>query len=302
MTGLIDPARPDRPGFGRGDFYLLAVAVIWGVNFPVSKTVLEVLDPVVFSALRYFSGGLLLVLILLLRGQSLRLDRRDVLPLVGLGILGIAIFQGLWAYGLNYTTAPKAAVLVATAPIFGALLAGFSGRWPSAQSWLGIALSFLGVGVVINGSVTEFNLGGGTLLGDLLMIGGSAVWAINTALSTKYVQRLGAFRVMAFGMVSGGSVLMLLALPFIATQAWTDMTPTLWAGTAFSTILAAALSFILWYEGVALLGITRAMVYSYLVPIVAIIVSVAAFGADFNMVQVVASFVVLAGVQLTRNG
>jgi drug/metabolite transporter (DMT)-like permease len=302
LTRPADPAKSDRPGFGRGDFYLLAVTIIWGANFPISKTVLNVLDPVVFSALRYLSGGALLVLILLLRGQSLRLDRRDVLPLVGLGILGITIFQGLWAYGLNYTTAPKAAVLVATAPIFGALLAGFSGRWPSGQSWLGIALSFLGVGVVINGSVTQFNLGGGTLLGDMLMIGGSAVWAIYTALSTGPVQRLGAFRVMAFGMVSGGSVLMLMALPFMATQVWSDMTLTLWASTAFSAVLAAALSFVWWYEGVALLGITRGMVYSYLIPIVAIIVSVAAFGADFNMVQVIASFVVLAGVQLTRTG
>jgi len=53
---------------------------------------------------------------------------------------------------------------------------------------------------------------------------------------------------------------------------------------------------------VARLGVTKAMVYSYLIPVFAIIVSVAAFGADFNMVQVVASLFVLAGVQLTRMG
>ena len=286
----------------RGDLYLIAVTIIWGVNFPVSKTVLNVLDPVVFSALRYLSGGLLLIVVLLLRGQSLRLDRRDILPLVGLGILGITIFQGLWAYGLNYTTAPKAAVLVSTAPIFGALLAGFMGRWPSPKAWFGIVLSFVAVGVVINGSVTEFNLGGGTWLGDALMIGGSAVWAVYTALSAKPVQRLGAFRVMAFGMVSGGLALAVLAFPFLSSQPWSDMTPALWTATGFSATLAAALSFVWWYQGVALLGITRGMVYSYLIPIVAIIVSVAAFGADFNIVQVVASFVVLAGVQLTRTG
>lgn len=263
---------------------------------------LGVLDPIVFSSLRYLSGGLLLILILVLRGHSLRLERRDILPLIGLGLLGITIFQGLWAYGLNYTTAPKAAVLVATAPIFGALLAGFMGRWPSLQAWLGIFLSFAGVAVVINGSVTEFNFGGGTLLGDFLMMGGAAVWAVYTALSAGPVQRLGALRVMAFGMLSGSIVLTLLALPVAAGQRWAEMTPELWAATGFSATLAAALAFVWWYEGVARLGITRAMVYSYLIPIVAIIVSVAAFGADFNMVQVAASLVVLAGVQLTRTG
>ena len=47
---------------------------------------------------------------------------------------------------------------------------------------------------------------------------------------------------------------------------------------------------------------TKGMVYSYLIPVFAIIVSVLAFGADFNMTQVVASLFVLAGVQLTRSG
>jgi drug/metabolite transporter (DMT)-like permease len=299
---LASPDSSERPQFGRGDLYLIAVALIWGANFPIAKMVMGVLDPIVFSSVRYFSGGVLLILLLALRGQSLRLARRDILPLVGLGLLGITLFQGLWAYGLNYTTAPKAAVIVATAPIFGAIIAGFMGRWPSPQAWFGIFLSFAGVAVVINGSITEFNFGGGTLLGDVLMMGGSAVWAIYTALSAGSVRRLGALRVMAFGMLSGGIALTLMALPLMAGQRWSEMTPGLWTATGFSATLAAALAFVWWYEGVARLGITRAMVYSYLIPIAAIIVSVAAFGADFNMVQVVASFVVLAGVQITRSG
>ena len=282
--------------------FIIAVTLIWGANFPIAKSVLGVLDPIVFSSVRYLGGGVLLILILVMRGQSLRLARADILPLIGLGILGITIFQGLWAYGLNLTTAPKVAIIVATAPIFGALLAGFMGRWPSRQAWLGIVLCFVGVGIVINGSVTTFNLGGGSIVGDLLMMGGSAVWAIYSALSIKHVERLGALRVMAFGMLSGSIVLTLIALPFMAEQRWADMTPALWSATAFSATFAAALAFVWWYEGIARLGVTRAMVYSYFIPIAAIIVSVAAFGAEFNMVQVVASFVVLAGVQLTRTG
>ncbi len=286
--------------FGSGDFYVIAVAIVWGVNFPIAKQVLGVLDPIVFSSIRYLTGGLLLFAVMAMRGDSLRFARSDILPLTGLGLLGITIFQGLWAYGLDLTTAPKAAILVATAPIFGALLAGYSGHWPSFKAWLGIFVSFAGVAVVINGSVTEFTVGGGTLTGDILMMGGSIVWALYSALAGKFVNRLGALKVTAFGMVAGAIALTLIAAPVMADQRWQDMTAGLWSATAFSTVFAAAIAFVWWYKGLAVLGVTRAMVYSYLIPIVAIIVSVAAFGADFNFVQIIASLVVLAGVQLTR--
>jgi drug/metabolite transporter (DMT)-like permease len=287
---------------GQGDLLLISVAVIWGINFPISKLVLGVLDPVVFSAVRYLSGALVLMAILALHGDRLRIGWRQFWPLAGLGFLGITVFQGLWAYGLDLTTAPKAAVLVSTAPVFGAILAGFQGNWPSLRSWAGIMVSFAAVSVVINGSITEFNLAGGTFRGDLLMIGGSMVWAIYTGVSGPYVQKYGALKVMAWGMLSGALVLLALSTPLLSSQAWGDMTAPLWTGTAFSAVLAAALSFVWWYKGVALLGVTKGMVYSYLIPVFAIIVSVLAFGADFNMTQVVASLFVLAGVQLTRSG
>ena len=288
--------------FGRGDTLVLAVAVIWGENFPVAKQVLGVLDPIAFSSVRYFSGALVLLTVLALRGERVAISWKEFWPLAGLGFLGITIFQGLWAYGLDLTTAPKAAVLVSTAPVFGAILAVFQGNRPSLQAWAGIVLSFLAVSVVINGSITEFNLGGGTIWGDLLMLAGSAVWAVYTGLAAKPVQKYGALKVMAWGMLSGSLVLTAIAAPVLPSQPWGEMTTGLWLGTVFSAALAAALAFVMWYEGVALLGVTRAMVYSYFIPIVAIIVSVVAFGADFNLVQVIASLVVLAGVQLTRSG
>ena len=291
-----------KPAFGRGDLLIIAVTIIWGVNFPVAKQVLGVLDPVAFSAIRYLSGALVLLAVLALRGDSLRISWPEFWPLAALGFLGITVFQGLWAYGLDLTTAPKAAILVAISPVFGAVLAGFQGHWPSLKAWSGILLSLLAVSVVINGSVTEFNLGGGTIWGDILMLTGSLVWAIYTGLAGKPVQKYGALKVMAWGMLSGSLVLLLLASPLLHLQPWGDMTMELWLGTGFSASLAAALAFVWWYEGVARLGVTRAMVYSYLIPVFAIIVSVLAFGADFNMTQVVASAFVLAGVQLTRSG
>ena len=51
----------NKAAFGSGDALVIAVAVIWGVNFPVAKQVLHVLDPVAFSAIRYLSGALVLL-------------------------------------------------------------------------------------------------------------------------------------------------------------------------------------------------------------------------------------------------
>ena len=95
-----------------GDLFLIAAVFAWGINFPIAKYVLQYMDPVVFSATRYLAAAFLLFVLLVFQGVRLRVTRQEVWLLIVIGLLGITLFQGGWAYGLSLTSASKASVLI----------------------------------------------------------------------------------------------------------------------------------------------------------------------------------------------
>ncbi|MEN2979298.1 DMT family transporter [Tistrella bauzanensis] len=285
---------------GGGEFYVASVAVIWGLNFPIAKSVLDQISPLAFSATRYLAGAAILLVLLRLRGVRLSLGRGDVLPLIGLGLIGITAFQGFWAAGLQRTAASSAAIMMSAAPIFGALLGQMMGQKAGARGWAGILIAFAGVGLVVNNSLTGFHIESGSLAGDAMMMAAAAAWALYSALSRGVLARLGPLAVTAWTMLFGAIGLTVLAAPDLADQPWQALTMGHWAAFWFSVVFAAALAFVWWYEGITRLGVARAMVFTYLTPVVAVAVAVVLLGEDLTLARVLGAMVVIAGVRMAR--
>ncbi len=283
-----------------GDWFLLAAVFAWGVNFPIAKFVLGYMEPVVFSATRYFTAAAILFTLLILNGQSLKINLKEAGMLILIGFLGIALFQGGWAYGLSLTTASKASILVATSPVFGALLVSFRGEKTSFLGWVGVLISLAGVAVIINNSLTEITVGGGSFFGDLLVVGAAFVWAIYTVVSGPMVMTRGPLWVTAWAMLFGAIILTLADLPAVLNTNYGAI-PTLgWVAWFATAILGGALAFVWYCSGISRLGVARGMAYSFLIPVVAIATSIAFFGETLSFVQIGGVVIVLAGIQLTR--
>lgn len=288
-----------RPG--RGDAYLLATVGVWGLTFPISKAVLGEMPPLAFATLRYLAAGTLLFGLLALREGRVAVPWREVPGLTLIGWMGVTVFQMLWANGLTMTTASKASVLVAASPIFAVLFASFGGQRPGLRAWAGVLIAFAGVAVLVNGSLTEITMGGGALIGDLMFIAAAALWTLYSMVSPPYLTRLGTLRVTAWSMMFGA----LWLIPvWIVTGERLDLAglhATTWAGFAYTVVLGGALAFIWWYEGLRALGPARAIVYSYLIPVIGVIASVILLGEPFGLAHAVGAAVALAGVALARS-
>ncbi len=286
---------------GRGDAYLLATVGVWGLTFPISKAVLGEMPPVAFATLRYLAAGTLLFGLLALREGRVAVPWREVPGLTLIGWMGVTVFQMLWANGLTMTTASKASVLVAASPIFAVLFASFGGQRPGLRAWVGVLIAFAGVAVLVNGSMTEVTMGGGALIGDLMFIAAAALWTLYSMISPPYLTRLGTLRVTAWSMMFGA----LWLIPvWIVTGERLDpagLHAATWAGFAYTVVLGGALAFIWWYEGLRALGPARAIVYSYLIPVIGIIASVILLGEPFGLAHAVGAAVALAGVALARS-
>ncbi|WP_374630651.1 DMT family transporter [Ferrovibrio sp.] len=291
-----------------GDFYLLATIMLWGNTFASAKIVMTELSPSVFVSSRFLIACILLLLLLRWRGVLYLPRRRDLPMLILLGLLGISLNQYVWSAGLNLTTASKAAVLIATAPIFTNLFSiarhlikgGSSDALPGPLAWFGILLSFGGVFLVLNNSLTAITLGGGSLLGDAAILFAAMLWAFYSVMATPYLKSMGALPVSAWTLFFGALGLLPIGLLNLGDVTSDAFTLPIIACFLFTAIGSAALGNLWWYEGISRLGVSRAAVYSYLIPVVAVVSANLLLGETFSLIQAFGAAIVLTGVAITR--
>ena len=82
-----------------------------------------------------------------------------------------------------------------------------------ARAWAGILIAFIGVFCVINNSLSELTLSGGTVVGDAMFVAIAAVWALYGALSRPVIARVGAARSAAWAAFLGAVFLLPVAVP-----------------------------------------------------------------------------------------
>jgi drug/metabolite transporter (DMT)-like permease len=278
---------------------LLLTVFFFGTNFTAVKLVVESVPPILFAATRFTLAGLLLLPLALLSGEEGRLSRRDFLPMLGLGLVGVTLTQSVFTVGVGLTTAANTALVYSTAPVWGMLLA-FALGWerPRISGVIGIALCLAGVGAIVYGSL---DFAGTSLVGDALILVAAVSWGSYTVLTLSFLRRYSALAVAAYAMTFGG----LAAFPLEALDpasldlaALDDLT---WGAAAYSVLCSSAFGFAAWSWGVSHVGANRVLVYQYLVTLTGVSTGVLLLGEDFGAGQLIGAAVILAGVYLARS-
>src|ERR1700730_19327867 len=103
----------------------LLLCCIWGSTWLFIKLGLEDLPPLTFAGIRFLIASIILLLLLRVRGLSLPHSRRDWLLLAIVGVTAFSLNYGLLFWGEQYIPSGLAALLQATAPAFGLVIAHF---------------------------------------------------------------------------------------------------------------------------------------------------------------------------------
>jgi drug/metabolite transporter (DMT)-like permease len=288
-----------HPAFGLTDVLLFMMAVIWGINFVVVKYATHVFNPVAFTGLRVGTAAVFLLAVAFARGD-LVLPRRDVIGLLLIGMIGNGLYQLFFVHGLARTRAGNAALIVAAAPAFIALFARVRGLERVRRlTLIGIALSVLGVGLVIAGSARPAN-GEVTLLGSILVFFGVMCWSVYTILLQPYTKRIDVARLSAITMVGGAVPLLIASTPALVATDWSMVGAGGWLALFYSSVISMGVAYYFWYRGLRVLGPTRTAVYANLQPIIALAVAWAFLGEVPTIFQGVGAATIVAGVFLTR--
>ena len=281
------------------DVLLFTMALIWGVNFVVVKYATQVFNPVAFTGLRVGTVALFLTIVAFARG-GITLARRDVIALLLLGALGNGLYQLFFVHGVARTRAGNAALIIASAPAFIALIARARGmERVRPLTLIGIALSVVGVAFVMIGSATS-STGEATLLGSVLVFFGVLCWSIYTIGLQPYTTRVDIIQLSAVTMVGGAVPLLIASTPALIETNWSAVGPGGWLALFYSSVISMGVAYFFWYRGLRVLGPTRTAVYANLQPIVALLVAWPLLSEVPTVFQAVGAATIIAGVFLTR--
>lgn len=305
MTPSSKPAVRESPvptpvKFGLIDLALLAMTVIWGVNAVIVKATYVQIPPLVFMSIRFMVAGALLLAVLWSTEHSLRVARKDWLLLIAAGMVGTGFYQPLFLSGLALTTASNTSLLIATSPAFVALLNRLLGREIlSARGWVGIALTFAGVVLIIEGG-HGFTMAAQSLLGDLLILVGSFLWASYAVLAAPLMVRYSPLKVTALTTSIGATPLIVLGLPAVAAHDWQQVDAWGWSGLLYSAVFAIVIGYIIWNNGVKKIGGARTALYNNLIPVVGAVSAAIFLNEALTPLKIAGAVVIFVGLHLAR--
>lgn len=305
------------------------MAIIWGTNYALVKSVFRELDPQAFNALRMLLASAVMAATshvarrasltrgappleppdALSRWRSLaqahfhtpaRVTRRDWLRLAWLGLIGHCLYQYLFVGGLARTSVANGALIISSTPIVITLLSSLSRRErPGPLHWAGTLLSLLGIYVVVGRGA---HLGGASMGGDLMLMGAVFCWAGYTLGARSLMERHSPVGVTALSMLIGTAVYVPLVSTHLARVPWSQVSAMAWAKLVYSAIFALCVAYTIWYAAVRAIGSARTSLYSNLLPIIAMVTAYVWLHEPVGTTKMAGAAAVLAGVALARVG
>jgi drug/metabolite transporter (DMT)-like permease len=294
--------------------------VVWGGTFIATKVALRELAPASVVWLRFAIGVGVLGMAVLLRRQLRLPTRRELAYFTLLGFIGITFHQWLQSIGLVTSQASTTAWIVATIPVFMAILGWvFLKERLSWRQIGGIALAGLGVLLVVSqGDLGAITRGGFGAPGDFLILISAPNWAVFSILSRKGLQRYPAAWMMFYVMLTGWLLSTLAWLVEAGKQenglwgwqgwatiqaAWADFGQLSWQGwlaIAILGLLASGLAYIAWYDALKAISAAQVGVLLYIEPLVAVVVAGVVLGEMVRWAALLGGGIILLGVWLVQ--
>ncbi|WP_414645793.1 DMT family transporter [Bradyrhizobium sp. 27S5] len=277
---------------------MLMLCVSWGFNQLAVKLALPDVPPMLQAMIR--SSGALPVMLIVGWLRGVRFFERDgsLVPGVIAGLMFGCEFVLIFT-GLVFTSASRASVFLYTAPFFVALGSHqFLGERLSTVQWSGLALSFAGVALAIG--VPQPNVDAKVLLGDLMVVGGGALWAATT-LVAKGTRLRQAAPEKALGYQVAISIPILGFAAWIAGERIDHMPSALSLSLlAYQAVWVVGCTFVIWFAMVKTYSASKLSAFTFITPLFGVVAAYFIMHDTLTPVFGVAALLVIAGLYLVN--
>jgi drug/metabolite transporter (DMT)-like permease len=287
--------RPLSPG---AIALMLMLCLSWGFNQVAVKLALPDIPAMMQAMFRSIGALPVLLIVGWLRGANFSLRDGTLGPGLLAGLL-FGIEFALIYQGLRFTSASRAAVFLYTAPFFVALGSyQVLGERLRPSQWGGLALCFFGVALAIG--VPQANVDTNVLLGDLMVVGGGAMWGATTLIAKGTKLRLAApEKALAYQVA--------VSIPILGAAAWLFGEkldhfpgPLALAVVTYQAIWVVGLTFTIWFALVQSYSASKLSAFSFITPLFGVVASYLVLHDELTLSFGAAALLVIAGLSLVN--
>jgi drug/metabolite transporter (DMT)-like permease len=281
---------------------LILAVIFWGGSFVATKIALREIQPVTVVWLRFAIGVIILGMAVVRKKEWAVPTRKDLAYFSLLGFIGITFHQWLQSTGLTTSQASTTAWIVATTPVFMAILGWLVLK--EILAWFqvaGILLATLGVILVVSeGKINEiFSLNLGRP-GDLLILLSAPNWAVFSVLSRNGLKKHPSNRMMFFVMTMGWVFTTIMFMFGSGLNDLRNLTYSGWVAILFLGIFCSGFAYIFWYDGLQVLSVAQAGAFVYLEPFITVILAAAILDEKLTWASILGGITILIGIWLVQ--
>ncbi len=270
--------------------YTALAPAIWGSSYIVTTSLLPGQSPLLVALLRALPAGLILLLFVR------QLPPLAWMPkLLVLAALNFSLFWTLLFVSAYRLPGGVAATLGAAQPLLVVFFSAYALKTPVRPSaLLAAALSIFGVALLVLTPAARLDL-----WGILAGLGGAASMAAGVVLSRKWQPPVPPLTFTAWQLTAGG----LLLLPFVAPNlgAIARLTATNLIGLAYMSLIGGALTYILWFRGLARIEPAKVSLLGVLSPLTAVILGWVLLAEDLTAAQIAGATLALFSLWLGQS-
>lgn len=289
--------RNKRSSFVRGVDYvngmIVILCLIWGFNWVVMKLGNGAFPPVMFAALRFITGTIVLIGVAYWRKVPWP-KRRDLGWYALCGLLQTTYFNIAIQIALNHISAGLTSVLTYSMPLFLSIMAHWCipGERLTTRKTTGIVVGLVGLFMAMNAHF------GGSYWAVLLGLTSAISWALSNIIIKRKLQRMDNIQFTTWQMGIGALGLLLYSLLFEHEIVHSGILPV--AYVLFAGIIASALAFVLWFHILSKTEASKASISIMLVPVVGVLSGTLVLHESLTWVTILGMVMVLVGIWLVN--
>lgn len=250
-----------------GSIYLALAASIWGGMFVAVKIAVVYIPPIPLVWMRFLIAIIVLLGAAIYQRENLKVNRKDLLLLIGVGVIGHTISIVTQEYGTMYSSAQMGSVITSATPAFMLIFAAWLLKEKmTARKILSIILAT--VGVILIAGVD--NVDTSKQLGAFFSTIAALTWGLMSVMLKLIPSRYSPLQVNIYAVITAIICLSPINLPTVADLPWDKIlnSPEVIFSVIYMGAISTSIAFLLWNKGLLLMDAGSSGLFFFFQPIV----------------------------------
>jgi len=274
------------------------VSFFWGTTWIASKEGVKHMPALQLVAIRQFLGGFLYISYFLFKKAPWPKGKQWKTIII-LSILNFVLSNGLSTWGVKYISSGLGAIIAAIVPLWIVIITFFRGERLSKLSVVGLIISFGGVCVIFYDHLSDFLIPS-FRFGIIISLISTLTWAFGTLYTKKKAATFNPYFSLGLQMFLSSILIFAYTGATGISVPLSEIPAISWWSIAYLVVFGSILTFIAFIYVLQNLPAAVSTVYSYINPIVAVLLGALIFGETLNVAIAIGGSVTLFGLYMVN--